>query len=521
MLDSLTCSEKQELELLLEAADFETYAASRLKIRTKAGAIEPLLLNAAQKYIHGKLEEQLGRTGRVRALVLKGRQQGCSTYVEGRFYWRTSLNSGMRAFILTHEQPATDNLFDIANRYHENDPRKPQTKAANAKELDFDGLDSGYRVATAGSKAVGRSQTVQYFHGSEVAFWPNAVSHMAGIAQAVPDAPGTEIILESTANGVGGLFHGMWQEAEAGQSEYVAIFVPWYWQTEYQSEIPPDFKLTQEEAEYKTAYKLSDGQMAWRRSKISVLRSEALFKQEYPATAAEAFQVASEDSFIRPELVVAARKSKREGLGPLVMGADPSRFGDDRFSIARRRGRRVFGIESKSKLDVVAGANWLKQVIDSDKPARMFVDAGGLGAGTIDILHSWGAPYTEIVKGVNFGGAPMEAEILQIRPDGKTEKVPGPRNRRAEMWMRSRDWLETEGGVELPDSDSLQADACGPHYKYDLQQRLVLESKEDMRERGLRSPDEWDAVALTFAEPVNEAAAAKKIDYASLNKGIV
>ena len=84
--------------------------------------------------------------------------------------------------------------------------------------------------------------------------------------------------------------------------------------------------------------------------------------------------------------------------------------------------------------------------------------------------------------------------------DGKP--LPGPRNRRAEMWMRSRDWLADPAGAGIPDLDSLQADACGPGYHYDSNQRLRLESKEHMRARGLRSPDEWDAVALTFAEPV-------------------
>ena len=86
------------------------------------------------------------------------------------------------------------------------------------------------------------------------------------------------------------------------------------------------------------------------------------------------------------------------------------------------------------------------------------------------------------------------------RPSG------GPLNRRAEMWMKSKAWLEEPGGVQVPDSDSLQADACGPSYRYDALTRIVLESKEDMRRRGALSPDEWDAVALTFARPVASAA---------------
>jgi len=103
-----------------------------------------------------------------------------------------------------------------------------------------------------------------------------------------------------------------------------------------------------------------------------------------------------------------------------------------------------------------------------------------------------------VVVGIDFGGEPQD-EVIYL-DDGS--KRPGPRNRRAEMWMRSREWLEQAGGASIPDLDSLQADACAPGYSYDMAQRLVLESKEKMRARGMRSPDEWDAVALTFAEPV-------------------
>ena len=88
-----------------------------------------------------------------------------------------------------------------------------------------------------------------------------------------------------------------------------------------------------------------------------------------------------------------------------------------------------------------------------------------------------------------------------LDPHGKPSG--GPVNRRAEMWMKSREWLEDPAGVQIPDMDSLQADACGPVYKYDSHTRLQLEGKDQMRARGVPSPDEWDAVALTFAEPVS------------------
>lgn len=478
--------------------DFEHYAAKCLRIRTKSGKVEPLLLNKAQRYLHERLEAQIAKTGRVRALVLKGRQQGISTYISGRYYWQSTHRKGCRVFILTHEDEATNNLFGMVQRYHENCPAlvRPGTNAANAKELSFGNLDSGYKVGTAGTKAVGRSQTIQLFHGSEVAFWPHADTHFAGVLQAIADMPGTEILLESTANGVGGEFHARWQDAEAGVSGYEAIFIPWYWQDEYRKEPPDDFSLTDEEWEYAEAYNLDDDQMAWRRHKIAELKDPDLFRQEYPATAAEAFQMTGHDSFIKAADIMRCRKATLSASGPVVGGADPARYGDDRFSVILRRGRKVIKKESRTKLDTTAGAAWLRDLIDEYRVAMMFIDAGGLGIGVYDTLVTWG--YGDRVKAVNFGGKPLKPQRYS---NGRP--LPSPINRRAEMWMDMRDAILDAGGLDIPDEDGLQADLQGPGYKYmGADQKIQLESKEEMRKRGIRSPDEGDALALTFAEPV-------------------
>ncbi len=492
--------------------DFVFYADRCLSIRAKSGKVMAFGLNRAQRYIHERLEAQKAETGRVRAMILKGRQQGCSTYVGGRFYRATTTAQGIRTFILTHEDPATQNLFEMVNRYHEHCPAdiRPSTGAANAKELFFDKLDSGYKVGTAGTKGVGRSSTIQLFHGSEVAFWPHADTHAAGVLQAVPDEDGTEVILESTANGVGNLFHQKWVDAERGVGDFIAIFVPWFWQDEYRKTPGPQFELTAEEADYARVYELDIEQMAWRRNKIDELKDGALFKQEYPATAAEAFQMSGHDSFIKPEPVANARKAVCEESGPLVIGLDPARFGDDGSAMAWRRGRKLIKVKTRHKLSTMECAGWAKQVLDTEKPARLFIDIGGLGAGIFDRLVEMG--YGEAVRGVNFGGKPLEPP--KIGSDGK-EIGGGPVNRRAEMWMASRDWLDQPGGADIPDSDRLQADACGPGYKYDSNSRVQLEKKEEMRRRGVPSPDEWDAVVLTFAEPVAVARVPKKLNFSS------
>jgi len=503
-------TEAEQLRFLAELrGDLSKYAPACLKIKGKDGKLLPFAFNHAQIQLHAALEKQKRETGKVRALILKARQQGFSTYVGGRFYHRSSLNHGVGVFILTHEQSATDNLFGMVVRYHDHTPLKPHTGAANAKELLFDKLDSGYVVATAGQKAVGRSRTIQLFHGSEVAFWPNAADHFASSIQAIPDLPGTEIILESTANGITGEFYERWQQAEAGIGDFIAFFSPWFWEKGYRRRVPEKFVLRHEkmagedisEWEYAQLHGLDMEQMAWRRAKMAELKDPMLFKQEYPATADEAFQATGHDSFIKSYLVLRARKFDiPEPIGPLVIGVDPARFGDDLFAIVWRRGRAVLKKETIDKIDTVQAANRLKQIIDQDDPARMFIDTGGLGAGVYDLVKSFGAKYDDCVVGVNFGGEPQEPDIRLENG----ELAPGPKNRRAEMWMRSRDWLQDPVGVSLPDDSMFQSDAVGPSYRYDSAQRIVLESKESMRKRGVRSPDVWDAVALTFAEPVYE-----------------
>lgn len=512
-MSSMTSREREIRRSLRDS--LPRYAAKCLKVLPrKGGAAVPFIFNRCQQILHDRLEEQRTRTGRVRALVLKGRKMGISTYVGARFFHMATHRRGVRVYILTHQQDATDTLFAMIERYYANVPDlvRPSTSAANAKELYFDRLDSGYAVATAGTKATGRSQNVHLFHGSEVGFWPHAPTHFAGAVQAVAKADETEIILESTANGLGNEFHKRWQEAEAGNGEYIAVFVPWFIDPEYRRSVPEGFVLDDEDEEYAKAYGLDLEQMAWRRNTISELGDPLLFKQEYPSTAAEAFQLTGHDSFIRPELVLRARKAALEGIGRLVIGVDPSRFGDDRFAVCWRRGRKVEKVEAKSKLGTIEGANWVKSIIDADKPAKCFIDVGANGAGVYDMLRDWGYSDRDhndhnVVRSIDFGGAP-QGEIQYSQLDGKP--LPGPRNRRAEMWMRSRDWLLEAGGADLPDDDGLQADACAPSYTYDMQQRLLLESKEHMRQRGVRSPDKWDALALTFAEPVPAEAEPRK-----------
>lgn len=471
--------------------DFPHYSEKCLKIRTKSGRIEPFSLNKVQKYIHTLLETQKKETGKVRSIILKGRQQGCSTYVGARFYHKVTHSFGLQAFILTHALDATQNLYKMAHRFYENTPLviRPEVSTSNAKELLFGILDSGYKLGTAENKSVGRSATIQLLHASEVAFWANATEHAKGILQAVPNADGTEIIMESTANGIGNFYHQQWQQAEAKISEYIAIFVPWFWQNEYHIKIDPDFKITPEEDDLKNRYNLTINQIAWRRNKITELSVNGLdgtksFLQEYPSNSTEAFQLTGEDTFITSDLVMTTRKTIAEKYGKLIIGVDPARFGDDRTSIIRRQGRVAYGLESHVKKDTMEVTGLVSRIIENEKPFKVFVDVGGLGAGIVDRLHELG--YKDLIVAVNAGSSPLDGAKYA--------------NKRAEMWGLCKSWL-MESPSQIPDSNSLHADLCGVRYKFDSNSRLQLEKKEDMKKRGIRSSDEADALCLTFAYP--------------------
>lgn len=487
-------TDKEKENRLKLKTDFIFYAKKCLKIRPKAGKLEPFMLNKSQSYVHAKLEDQMKCTGKVRAIILKGRQQGISTYVQARFIHKLTHYRGKRAFILTHTKDATNYIFNITKRYYDHLPDyvKPHVSTTNIKELVFDLLDSSYGVSTAGASGTGRGETVQYLHGSEVPLWANAAEHAQGLMQAVPNLEGTEIILEGTAKGEGNYFHQQWQSATKGMTDYIPIFIPWFWQPEYRTEIEGEFNLSQEEAEIRNIHKLSNEQMLWRRRKIgefssNFIEGERRFKEEYPCTPIEAFQHAQGvDSFVPSIIVHRARKDPAdiERVGPILIGVDPARFGDDRTSIIRRQGRVAYGLESYRKLDTMQVTGLVYQIIKNESPDKIYIDVVGLGAGVVDRLNEMG--FRDIVKEVNAGIEALDANRYS--------------NKRAEMWGEMRRWLEDEP-VSIPDSDSLHADLCAPSYGHDSKHRLVMEQKKEMRSKGLQSPDEAEALILTFAFP--------------------
>jgi hypothetical protein len=483
--------------------DFETYAARVLKIVDKRSNLVPFRLNPAQRLIHARLEQQLKEIGMVRAIIPKARKQGASTYIGGRYFHKTTHRRGCKTVVLSHLADVSDILFDMVSTFRDEAPAAllPAIGRCSQRELSFPNLMSGYRVYTAGSKGAGRGGTPTLLHGSEAAYWPHAESTIAGLLNSIPDEDGTEIILESTANGPGDAYHQRWQMAVSGLSDWIGIFLPWSLSPEYRRIPDPDFQPTDEEKELMALHGLDAAQVNWRRHKIMDLGSEALFRHEYPITADEAFSATDFDSFIASEHVLRARKSERDGSGPLILGVDPQRSerpGADGFSVVARQGRKAWVVDRWKGLDILTAAFRVRGHIQKMNPDGVFVDAGGLGIGVLDALHGYGEDFRKLCKGVNFGGKP----VLPTRYLSDGSEAPKPVNRRTEMWSEMRDWFRDPMGVDVEDDEALCSQLIAPGWRARANETIELERKEAMAKRGVNSPDDADALALTFAEPV-------------------
>ena len=468
------------------AEEFPFYSRWCLKIRTKSGSLDSFILNKAQEYLHQRVEAQKRAIGKVRVLILKGRQQGMSTYIGGRFYWLTTHLPGKSTFILSHAADTTEKLFGIIERMHANvpDPVRMTTDVANRRRMVFGSLGSEYFVGTAGNDEVGRGGTVQYLHASEAAFYPANSGFSKGLLQSVPDAAGTEIFLESTANGVDALFYANCMNALEGKGDYILIFIPWFWQTEYRKLPSSDFVRTDEEIKLAEAYGLDDAQLNWRRTKIFELK-EVGFYQEYPCSVTQAFEVSGE-SLIPGICVMQARTAQIvDEHSPLIIGVDPNDAGGP-VGIIRRKGRVMTKpqiIEGRKSMEL---AGFLADIINNEKPAKMFLDTGN-GYGVLDRLHELG--YSKIAIGVGFGEGAME-ETLYL-------------NKRAEMGCALAQWF-INGAVKIPDDDLLHRHLCSvPARKKTSSGLIKLEAKDIIITKTGIDPHLFDAAALTFAYPVS------------------
>ena len=243
----------------------------------------------------------------------------------------------------------------------------------------------------------------------------------------------------------------------------------------------------------------AEGREGWARALYTVDDTDALAPSEVASIRSEMsenayareylcdFSAAGDDQLISlTDVELAARRELTEadieGM-PRVMGVDPARFGDDRSVIVSRQGRKVFAPQVYRGIDNMDLAARVAARMVEWEPDAVFIDSGA-GAGVIDRLRQLGHDVVE----VNFGGKPVTDARFA--------------NRRAEMWMTLAD--QVRAGLAIPNDVGLKVELATPTYSYDKQQRVIIESKDDIRKRlpGAGSPDIADALALTFAYPV-------------------
>ena len=325
--------------------DLPLYSEAVLVIRNKDALTEHLKLNEAQLITHAALSKQLKETGRIRAVILKARQEGISTYVAARFFRSIHLWSNMVAMVVADSLERAGALSDIYNRYYENLPNeiKPRRLAIERRRYLAFGGDSEISVRPSSDTEAGRALTVHRLHASELAYWgPTARETWTSLMQAVPRT-GSEVIVESTAKGAGGLFHELWEAAEQGESGWVAIFLPWWVHEEYEFvpdedtrklilEDPDDFeKQAMGEGIFFQGKKFTLGvnKLAWRRQRIVEafggdpvkLGKDAVreFQREYPATAEEAFLVSGSCFFDEEVLRLMTTRVSEPKRGRLLL----------------------------------------------------------------------------------------------------------------------------------------------------------------------------------------------------------
>jgi hypothetical protein len=196
------------------------------------------------------------------------------------------------------------------------------------------------------------------------------------------------------------------------------------------------------------------------------------------------FPTDGDDQFIGPTIVeqAMARPRHKDENAPRVIGVDPARSGADSTVIVVRQGRDLVAVRRYQGEDTMAIVGRVIDAIEEWQPALVVLDEGGLGYGILDRLKE---QRYKVVRGVNFGWKSKTPQMYA--------------NKRAELWGAMREWLQS---ASIMGDRQLKSDLMGPKLKPNSSGSIQLESKKEMKSRGLASPDAADALACTFAYPV-------------------
>ena len=330
MMKELTLAEKQlaeydeDLVVHTSIGDVPVYKLIEkfLWIRTKKGSIIKFILNQEQVDLYKAICEQRRKGEPIRINILKARQIGFSTFIAALYFCLVIFSPNKRAIIVADTAEHATNLFDKYKLFYERLPKeiKIPKKASNAKMLvvDYgDGNTSEIKIVCEGENAA-RSDTAQFLHNSEAAFWKDLRGTMASLNQVVDITnPDSFIIFETTGNGYND-YKAKWDRDYAGKSDYVALFYPWWGNPEYTA-VYHGFELLPHEEELMESLNLTYEQIAWYRLQYNAVEGDIdLLRQEYPSTPVEAFRSTGNSVFDLG--LIQARKEEVMDLKPLYQG---------------------------------------------------------------------------------------------------------------------------------------------------------------------------------------------------------
>jgi hypothetical protein len=284
---------------------------NRLAIRDKGGNIVPFVLNHSQHTTLDALKKKEVANEPLWCLILKARRVGISTLAEGLLTAHCFAEDNAQAMILAHKFKSAKALFGVAKRMR--DSVRAWMPPGTQQLLKYPHTGSQLEVQTAGSTTSGRGLSLSAIHFSEAAYYPGNAESFTSLLPAVPQKPGTIVIVESTANGKSGdgqTFFDLWVAAIEGRNAFVPIFIPWTMDPDcIRDEEEAEDAPGDEEEEKLMASGVTRAQLAWRRMTIETECQGLVekFHQEFPTTWEEAFISSGNPAFNEAERAYAAK----------------------------------------------------------------------------------------------------------------------------------------------------------------------------------------------------------------------
>jgi hypothetical protein len=469
-------------------------AEKLLRVRTRAGRPARLRANAVQRAFEHRRGE--------RNIVLKARQLGLTTWTAARFFLKTITHPGTLTLQVAHTQEAAEEIFQIVHRFVDWLPEAIRegtlkTSRTNVRQIVFAEIDAQYRVVSAGDRNAGRGLTVQNLHYSELARWPgDPAETLAGLRAAM--APGAELILESTPNGVGGCFYDEWQTAD--ETGMVKHFFPWWMERRYRAGAVDEATLTDEERALKSRSKLDLEQIGYRRQIRANFRGLAM--QEFAeneescflASGNSIFELSAIEARLRdvPEPVERRLNGELEVWLPALKGkqylvaVDPSGGGCDGDYSAAEVLEMESGLQCAEFAGHVGGLElaWLVTKLAAEyNQAWLVVERNNHGSGVLALLESV-CKYARIyTQGGRQDGQPGWLTTSLSRP-AALGRLDAALVEEPQRFQSKRLLSECRSFVRLPDGRS--GARAGTHDDRVMAMAIGLAARAEMLEKGSR-----------------------------------